>query len=31
MTDAISRVSETMARCSDIIGGEERRRTGTDG
>ena len=31
MTDAISRVSETMARCTDVIGGELARRTGTDG
>jgi NADH-quinone oxidoreductase subunit G len=31
MTDPISRVSETMARCSDVIGNELRRRTGTDG
>ncbi|MEE1555278.1 MAG: hypothetical protein V1262_05090, partial [Alphaproteobacteria bacterium] len=31
MTDPISRASVTMAQCSDLLPGEDKDKTGTDG
>jgi len=31
MTDPISRASVTMAKCSDLLSGAEKDKTGTDG
>jgi len=31
MTDPISRASETMATCTDVLGGQSEGKTGTDG
>jgi hypothetical protein len=30
MTDPISRASETMARCTEMVLGEDMKKTGTD-